>query len=142
MPFFKQLILSCVTLWCDHVLSLAHEIYFGTSNTTMQNSSQSQFCSLLIALFSDQDDELVDALLFLLLLYQEICRYSCKFNVFVACQSLFSLIISITGKRVFQTGRTLLGLSLLIMSAQWIIWNRHFPDFGPLQLNSVSLTSS
>jgi len=142
LPFFKQLILSCVTSWCDHILSLAHEIYFGTSNTSMQNSSQSQFCSLLIALFSDQDDELVDALLFLLLLYQEICRYSCKFNVFVVCQLLFSLIISIIDKRVFQTGRTLLGFSLLIMSAQWIIWNRHFPDFGPLQLNSVSLTSS
>ena len=123
MPFFKQLIVSCVTSWCDHVLSLSHEIYVCTSNITMQNSSQGQFCSLLIALFSDQDDELVDTLLFLLLLYQEISRYSCKFNVFEVCQLLFSLFISTTGKRVFQTDRALLGLSLLLMSAQWIINN-------------------
>ena len=43
-------------------------------NDTKQNCNQHEFHSLLVSLFVDQDDELVEILLLLLFLYQEIQR--------------------------------------------------------------------
>ena len=54
--------------------------------------------------------------------------------------AVFSLFISTTGKRVFQSGRALVGIILLIMSAQCIIWKRNLLQFSPLHTDSFALT--
>lgn len=72
--FFEQLVLTCLTSWCVHIVSLGHDIMCTTNVTTIQYSSPSKFCSLLVVLFCDQDDELVEVLLLLLLLHQGMHR--------------------------------------------------------------------
>ena len=54
----------------------------------------------------------------------------------------FSLFISTTGKRVFQSGRALAGnIADYNISAQYIVWNTNLPHFSPLRTNSFPLTS-
>lgn len=69
---FQRLSLSCVSLWCTYLLSVAPNML--PLNDTKQNCNQHEFHSLLVSLFVDQDDELVEILLLLLFLYQETKR--------------------------------------------------------------------
>ena len=69
---FQRLSLSCASLWCTHLLSVAPNML--PLNDTKQNCNQHKFHSLLVSLFVDQDDELVEILLLLLFLYQETKR--------------------------------------------------------------------
>jgi len=70
---FQKLSLSCVTQWCTHLLSLTPD-KLANNKITKHSSNQSEFHSLLVTLFVDQDDDLVEVLLLLLLLHQEILR--------------------------------------------------------------------
>lgn len=69
----QTLSLSCVVQWCSHIQSLAPDIHVD-NKTTKKSSNQSEFPSILVTLFIDQDDYLVEVLLLLLLLHQEIHR--------------------------------------------------------------------
>lgn len=68
---FQKLSLSCVNLCCRDVLSLACGNPFN-SKSSAQNSIETELSTNLIALFVDQDDELVELMLALLLLFQEL----------------------------------------------------------------------
>ena len=67
----QKLSLSCVNLCCRDVLSLACGNPFN-SKSSAQNSIETELSTSLIALFVDQDDELVELMLALLLLFQEL----------------------------------------------------------------------
>ena len=68
---FQKLSLSCVNLCCRDVLSRACGNPFN-SKSSAQNSIETELSTSLIALFVDQDDELVELMLALLLLFQEL----------------------------------------------------------------------
>ena len=60
-----------MNLCCRDVLSLAFDNPFN-SKSSAQNSIETELSTSLIALFVDQDDELVELMLALLLLFQEL----------------------------------------------------------------------
>ena len=60
-----------MNLCCRDVLSLACGNPFNSKSST-QNSIETELSTSLIALFVDQDDELVELMLALLLLFQEL----------------------------------------------------------------------
>ena len=65
-----------MNLCCRDVLSLACGNPFN-GKSSAQNSIETELSTSLIALFVDQDDELVELMLALLLLFQEL--HKCEF---------------------------------------------------------------
>ncbi|XP_022810395.1 uncharacterized protein LOC111347377 [Stylophora pistillata] len=70
---FQKLSLSCMNLWCRELLSLTSGNPFD-SKSSMQNFSETELCDCVMTLFVDQDDELVESMLALLLIFQELHR--------------------------------------------------------------------
>ena len=68
---FQNLSLSCVSKWCSKILSLAPDACLN-GKSRKESSHESEFHNCLVALFVDQDDDLVDIMLLSLLLFQEI----------------------------------------------------------------------
>lgn len=67
---FQNLSLSCVSMWCSGILSPAPDICFN-NKSSKESSHESEFHNSLVALFVDQDDDLVEVMMLLLLLFQE-----------------------------------------------------------------------
>ncbi|PFX35039.1 Protein Lines-like [Stylophora pistillata] len=74
---FQKLSLSCMNLWCRELLSLTSGNPFD-SKSSMQNFSETELCDCVMTLFVDQDDELVESMLALLLIFQELHRTTVK----------------------------------------------------------------
>ena len=70
---FQKLSLSSMNLWCRELLSLTSGNPFD-SKSSMQNFSETELCDCVMTLFVDQDDELVESMLALLLIFQELHR--------------------------------------------------------------------
>ena len=68
---FQNLSLSCVSKWCSGILSHTPDACFN-SKSGKETSHESEFHNCVVALFVDQDDDLVEVMLLLLLLFQEI----------------------------------------------------------------------
>ena len=69
----QNLCFHCVGRWNKGLLSLAPEV-LSASKVYSPEYGGNELCLFYTALFSDQDDELIDALLLLLLLFQKIGR--------------------------------------------------------------------
>ncbi|XP_078368477.1 uncharacterized protein LOC144652228 isoform X2 [Oculina patagonica] len=131
---FQKLSLSCISLWCSGILSLTCD---GHSNikSIKASSIEKEFHACLVTLFVDQDDDLVEVMLLLLLLYQEINRTvsSCSELSAAILHQLNPHLLFIAFAESIKFDHSLL-LDLLISSEtrflEYIVQYLHFVNNG------------